>query len=384
MVAMIAGIALPQWKRLNTQFIKSETLNILDNGNRSTYDAYVKTFTDKLQSRPVICNIDGYLVQDNVQSNSSMSLETIDLIKNRRPSNLFDLMKTDTSGRGRFHAMDESFLQIDKAYAKGFYIRLKNSIREPLVELINAGQDKGILVHHDLIILDPGTHLVLLRIIDGKGSSMVVDNVEVYAGRDSKLEYITLNRSKKDSFYTAIKQAQVSENAMVNWYNVDLGDSNTALSTRSMLLEPHAESRMTGIVVGKGESQKDISYETFHSAPDTVTSVLVRTAVLDKAKVIYRALTHIASGSKRAKVDQAEKSIMLGTQARFDGIPSLWIDEDDVIASHSASSGMVDEQAMFYLESRGIPQTQAEKLITDGFIASLLSKDPISLLAGFY
>ena len=75
---------------------------------------------------------------------------------------------------------------------------------------------------------------------------------------------------------------------------------------------------------------------------------------------------------------------MLGEHARFDGIPSLWIDEDDVIASHSASSGMADDQAMFYLKSRGIPHQQAEKLITDGFIASLLNTVPLDLLKGYY
>jgi Fe-S cluster assembly protein SufD len=171
---------------------------------------------------------------------------------------------------------------------------------------------------------------------------------------------------------------------MVNWYNVDLYEGNTVMSLRSTLAGGGAESRMTGVLIGKGNSQKDVSYETFHDAPDTVTSVMVRAAVLDTAKVIYRALTHIASGSKRAKVEQAEKSILLGEQAKFDGIPSLWIDEDDVAASHSASSGMVDEQALFYLKSRGIPHRQAEKLITDGFIASLLNKAPLDVLSGLY
>ncbi len=381
---MVTAIRLPEWKRFNTKFISPEALNLLINGKGAVDHAYIKTVTDKLNSRSIMYNMDGYLAHENIADNPAVSLEEIDVVNNKKPPKLFNLINLDTFNRGKFHAMDESFLQIDKTCAKGFYIHLKNSIKEPLVELIKSGQDNSLLVHHDLIILEPGTHLTILRVVEGSENNMIEDNVEVYAGRDSRLEYITMNRSKNGVFYTAIKQAQVSENAVANWYNIDLDESNAAISTRSMLVGTHAESRMTGVVIGKGGSQKDISYETFHAAPDTVSSVLVRAAVLDKAKVVYRALTHIASGSKRAKVEQAEKSIMLGEQARFNGIPSLWIDEDDVIASHSASSGMVDEETMFYLKSRGIPHKQAEKLITDGFIASLLNKAPMNLLKGLY
>lgn len=382
---MVTGVILPEWKRFNTKFIKPETLGILNNGSKEQYDGYIKSIGDKFKSKYVIGNIDGYLTEHNAQYEPYFSFVPIDIKNGINPSEyLFTLSKIDTSGRGKFHSMDESFLQLDKTTSKGFYINLKNSMTEPLIEFVKTTQESGILVHHDLIMLEPETHLILLRIVEGSNGGMIADNVEVYAGRGASLEYITLNRSKRGVFYTAIKRAQISEGAKVSWYNIDLDESNVAMSIRSMLVGPHAESRMTGVVVGKGESQKDISYETFHTAPDTVTSVLVRAAVLDRAKVIYRALTHIASGSKRAKVEQAEKSIMLGEQARFDGIPSLWIDEDDVMASHSATSGMVDEQTMFYLKSRGIPHDKAEKLVTDGFIASLLNKEPISLLSGLY
>ncbi len=382
---MVTGVILPEWKRFNAKFIKPELLTLLNNGNKTQYDTYIKSFGDVLKNKHIIGDIDGYLSEHNDQYKPYFSLSPIDIAKGfDAQQHLSGLTALDTSGRGKFHSMDESFLQLDRMYGKGFYLNLKNTIPEPLVEFIKATQENGILVHHDVIVLEPGTHITLLRIVEGSSGGMISDNVEIYAGRGSSLQYITLNRSKKGVFYTALQRAQVSEGAKVNWYNIDLYESNTAMSIRSMLVGKNSESTMTGVIVGKGESQKDLSYETFHTAPDTVTSVLVRAAVLDTAKVVYRALTHIASGSKRAKVEQAEKSIMLGEHARFDGIPSLWIDEDDVIASHSASSGMVDDQAMFYLKSRGIAHEQAEKLITDGFIASLLDKEPVNLLKGLY
>ncbi|MCL5278169.1 MAG: SufD family Fe-S cluster assembly protein [Deltaproteobacteria bacterium] len=378
----IAVMLLPEWKRLSTKSLGSGTLGLPAGTKGRGHDAYVRDIAQRLGNNRVVCDTDGYLSHDGLANVRTLSVEEIDAVNDRKPSGIFDLLRLDTHGRGKFHSMDESFLRMDRAYAKGFSIHVKSSMEEPIVELVRADRESRLLVHHDLIVLEPGVHLVMLRVVEGRETSMIADNTEVYAGSGSRLEYITVNRSGKGAFYTAIKQARVSERAAVDWYTIDLTESNVATSTRSTLAGAHAESRMTGVFTGRGESQKDISYETFHTAPDTVTSVLVRAAVLDRAKVIYRALTHIASGSKRARVEQTEKSIMLGEQAQFNGIPSLWIDEDDVTASHSASSGMVDEQAMFYMKSRGISHRDAERLITEGFISSLLNREPMSLLNG--
>ena len=382
---MDAIIKLPDWKRFNTGLINRNLSLLSDEGSSTRYDDYKHLLEQTLKSKFIIGNIDGYLTQDTSQYERYFSLSHIDFRGSKIPhSDVFNLMRLDTFGRGRFYSMDDIFVQVDRSYGKGFYLDLKKTVEEPVVEFIKTTKENGILVNHDFIVVAPDTHITLLRIIEGTGKCMVLDNVEIYVNKGASIDYVTLNRMKDGGFYSAIKRAQVSKQAKVNWYNIDIENSSTAISTRSMLIEHGAESKMTGIIIGKAESQKDISYETFHNAPDTVTSVLVRAALLDKAKVVYRALTHIASGSKRAKVEQAEKSIMLGNEARFDGIPSLWIDEDDVIASHSASSGMVDEQTMFYLKSRGIPHNIAERIITDGFISSLLLKPPVSLLKDLF
>ncbi|MGC8685071.1 MAG: SufD family Fe-S cluster assembly protein [bacterium] len=380
---MDTPVTLPVWKRFNTGFIRLESLKTINTGTHDRYKEYKSSLEKGLKTRYVIGNFDGYTEAEQIQElyEPLFSISQIDATKGIIPSPyLFSIMKLDTSGRGKFHSMDQSFVSIDKAYAKGFFIVIKESFEQPLVEFVKLTEEGGLLVHHDVIELKPQTHTIILRVVEGVGKGMIADNVEIFANQGSSVDYVTVNKTKKNGFYSAIKRARLSGGANVNWYNIDMDESNIAISTRSILAEPGSETRLIGVVVGKGDAQKDISYETFHTAPDTTTSVLVRAAVLDQAKVIYRALTHITSGSKRAKVEQAEKSIMLGEHARFDGIPSLWIDEDNVIASHSASSGMVDEQTMFYLKSRGIPHHIAEKLITDGFIGSLLNTYPINLV----
>lgn len=373
--------SFPIWKRFTPGSIKLELLKEAESGTHEQYEEYKKLIEKNIETNYVIGNIDGYTTHGKQLYEPNVSLSSIDIKKGIVPTpHLFSLMKIDALGRGKFHSMDDVFLSIDKANAKGFFVNIKEKIDKPIAEFVTLTKKSNLIIHHDVIVLEPQTSVTFLRVIDGVEDSLIADNVEIFANPGSFINCVTINKTKKNGFYASIKRAQLSRGAKVNWFNIDMGESNTALSIRSLLVEQEAESKMIGVIVGKKDAQKDMSYETFHSAPDTTTSVVVRAAVLDYSKVVYRALTHIASGSKRAKVEQAEKSIMIGDHAKFDGIPSLWIDEDDVIASHSASSGKVDEQTMFYLKSRGIPHQVAEKIITEGFISSILNTFPVNLV----
>ncbi len=379
---MSINIVLPQWKRFDTKFINLADLNPASNGSAEAYRDYADHIAKTLNHESVIGNIDGYITRNGSHLNPYVLLDKIDAEK--QSNHLFKLMKLDTDNRGKFHSMDDIFLQIDRSYLNGFSMHVKSSPDKPVVEFVKSTQHNSLMVHHDLIMIEPETNMTLLRIIKTDNTALIFDNVEVYLGKGSTLNYVTLNKSRHDSFYTAIKRAVVGEHARINWYNIDLEAVNTVISTRSMLYAPYGESRMLSVIIGSGDAQKDVSYETFHRAPRTSTSVHVRAAIRDNSRLNYRALTYVAPGAKNSKVEQAEKAITLGNTARFDGIPSLWIDEDEVEASHSASSGSVDEDAMFYIKSRGIPRDEAENLVVQGFISSVLNKEPVSLLSGLF
>ncbi|MFP3361049.1 SufD family Fe-S cluster assembly protein, partial [Planococcus sp. SIMBA_143] len=82
---------------------------------------------------------------------------------------------------------------------------------------------------------------------------------------------------------------------------------------------------------------------------------------------IFNGVTKIEHGAKKSNGEQTQRVLMMNEKARGDANPILLIDEDDVMAGHAASVGKVDPIQLYYLQSRGIPRHEAERLIIHGF-----------------
>jgi len=97
--------------------------------------------------------------------------------------------------------------------------------------------------------------------------------------------------------------------------------------------------------------------------------------VVDGAgKIVFRGILDVKRGSKNIVAEETEHTLILSPNARMDAIPSLWVDENDVTASHSASSSSLDEDELFYLMTRGVDEIEAKKLIVRGVFNELLDE----------
>ncbi|WP_206207728.1 SufD family Fe-S cluster assembly protein, partial [Virgibacillus indicus] len=111
---------------------------------------------------------------------------------------------------------------------------------------------------------------------------------------------------------------------------------------------------------------------------DTHGHILQHGVMKEKATSIFNAIGKIEHGATRSNAEQESRVLMLSEKARGDANPILFIDEDDVTAGHAASVGRVDPMQLYYLMSRGITQTEAERLVIHGFLAPVVSKLPIA------
>src|SRR5699024_4286483 len=96
-----------------------------------------------------------------------------------------------------------------------------------------------------------------------------------------------------------------------------------------------------------------------------------------RTTAIYNAIGKIEDGATRANAEQESRLLMLSGNARGDANPILLIDEDDVTAGHAASVGRIDEMQLYYLQSRGFSQQEAERLIIHGFLTPVVNELPI-------
>lgn len=123
-----------------------------------------------------------------------------------------------------------------------------------------------------------------------------------------------------------------------------------------------------------GTSTVDVLYLARFSSGGSYVNVEGRGVVLDTSKLVFRGIMDIRSGCKGAEVHQSNHAILASSGAKVEAIPSLLVDEHEVVASHSASSAPVDENLLFYIMTRGIPYDEAKRMILEGVFAELVGE----------
>lgn len=128
------------------------------------------------------------------------------------------------------------------------------------------------------------------------------------------------------------------------------------------------------VLSGKNEVKLDINID--HVATDTTSDTLVKSVLTDQSVGKFWGLVKIRKGAKNTNTFFREDALLLSEGAKAEAIPSLEIDENEVKAGHASTVGPIDTEMLFYLESRGITQKQARKLIVQGYLSGVLERFP--------
>lgn len=146
------------------------------------------------------------------------------------------------------------------------------------------------------------------------------------------------------------------------------------------LAEPGAAAEVVGCYLGEGEAHLSLQLTVAHEAPDTRCRTLFKNAMADQSRFDFRGLIRILPRAARSDDHLEERALLLSRDAKSLAIPALEIETDDVKASHAAASGRLDENELFYLESRGIARDQALTMLIAGFFAPIRAAFPAGTL----
>lgn len=131
-----------------------------------------------------------------------------------------------------------------------------------------------------------------------------------------------------------------------------------------------AEATITGIFEADSNNKKNITVIINHRAPHTRSNTVLKGVARDTAQVSFTGRIIVAENCPDTNAFLTERILLLSDNAKAEAIPELEILTDDVKCSHAASISHIPEEQLFYLKSRGIPHTDAEALIVEGFLES--------------
>jgi len=205
--------------------------------------------------------------------------------------------------------------------------------------------------------------------------------LEAQVGNDARLSHALVQDLGSEVRQFAHQVFHVGQSAVLEAFVAGLGGCYSRTRTDCRLVGRGGEARLTAAYHGEGSQTHDFRTFQEHAAPDTTSELLFKGALDDASRSVYSGLISVEPEAVRTRAYQTNRNIKLSPDAWAHSVPNLEIETDDVICSHASTVSPVDEEQLFYLESRGIPTAIAERLLVEGFFEDVLARAPTEPVA---
>jgi Fe-S cluster assembly protein SufD len=276
-----------------------------------------------------------------------------------------------------FTVMHDAFL------AGGAFIYVPDGVvvEQPIVVLHWSEGDGEASFPHTLVVLGERAEATVLDRF-GSPETEHLSNavVELLVGDASHLRYLALQEHGPRTWSLGFQRARVGRDATVRSSAVALGGDYARLRSEALLAGQSAESDQLAVYFGDNEQMLDFRTLQDHDAPWTNSNLLFKGAVEDEARSVYSGLVRLRKSAQKSVAHQTNRNLVLTEGAGAESIPNLEIEANDVRCSHASTVGPIDDDQLYYLESRGIPPAEAERLIVLGFFDDVFARLPVSAL----
>jgi Fe-S cluster assembly protein SufD len=164
---------------------------------------------------------------------------------------------------------------------------------------------------------------------------------------------------------------------------VTLGSKFTKNSIGSHLRGENALAEMLGIFFGDQDQFFDHHTWQLHESPYATSDLEFKGALKEGARSVYSGLIKVEEGAQKTDAFQQNRNLILDRTSRADSIPNLEIAANDVRCTHGATVSQVEPEHIFYLQARGIPRSEAQKLIVEGFFRPVIDRIPVEEIQDF-
>lgn len=234
-------------------------------------------------------------------------------------------------------------------------------------------------VSHLLVLLDEGASVTYVH----ESASPTEDSASMHAGiveinvmQGANLRFVELQSWGPHVWNFTHERARLGRDANLDWIFGAIGSRLTKNFSEIDLAGQGSNCRMSGFYFTDGNQHLDHDTQQNHFAPNTTSDLLFKGALKGVSRSVWQGMIYVAPGAQKTDGYQANRNIILDEHARADSIPGLEIMADDVRCTHAATVGKLEEEPLFYLQSRGIPLDDAERLMVEGFFDPIMQRIP--------
>jgi Fe-S cluster assembly protein SufD len=281
-------------------------------------------------------------------------------------------------------ASPDAFTGLHDAFlAGGAFVHVPAGVvvDRPIVVLHWAEGDGLASFPHTLVVAEENSEVTVVDRFSSSAKDHLVDAVvELHVAAAARVRYLSIQDHGPSTWHVALQRAHVARDASLRSSAVALGGDYARLRSESLLSGVGAESDLLAVYYGDHGQMLDFRTLQDHAAPNTRSDLLFKGAVEDQARSVYSGLIHIRESAQKSVAFQTNRNLVLTEGAGAESIPNLVIEANDVKCSHASTVGPIDEDQLYYLESRGVSPEDAERLIVLGFFDDVFDRLPVPSL----
>ena len=197
---------------------------------------------------------------------------------------------------------------------------------------------------------------------------------EVVAHEGAQINYSSITNQPGEKRGTILRRGLTYRDSLINWNVAAMDEADVYHDNTTNILGDGSEANLKIVTLGVKEQKTYFNSEVVNQGLSSKGDILQHGVLLDKSHIVFNGVGFIVKGATGSNAYQSSRMLTLSSEAKADANPMLLIDENDVMAGHGASLGRIDEEQLYYLQSRGLTRKESSRLLVHGFLSPVISE----------
>ena len=260
----------------------------------------------------------------------------------------------------------------------GLFIDVKDNavIEEPLQYVVISDKKQSLFNHVTIQVGNNAKFNFIENYVnnqkDDKAPFSLVSEVVAHEGAQINYSSITNQPGKKRG--TILRRGLTYRDSLINWNVAAMDEADVYHDNTTNILGDGSEANLKIVTLGVKEQKTYFNSEVVNQGLSSKGDILQHGVLLDRSHIVFNGVGFIVKGATGSNAYQSSRMLTLSSEAKADANPMLLIDENDVMAGHGASLGRIDEEQLYYLQSRGLTRKESSRLLVHGFLSPVISE----------
>jgi Fe-S cluster assembly protein SufD len=288
-------------------------------------------------------------------------------------------LEPDLARHARYE--DDAFVALNTAFfTDGAYVEIpKNTVVEEPIHLVFVSTSRELpVVSHprNLVRLGAGSHATLIETYAGWAPDVTLTNAvtEVCVGPAATLDHYKIQRESESAFHMGTMTINQDRSSSVTSHSIAFGGALSRSTVHTRFDSEGGSLVLNGLFMPTSTQQIDNYTRIDHAAPASTSVELYRGIMDGRSRAVFNGNVYVRKDAQKTIARQVNKNLLLSKEAFVDSTPGLEILADDVKCSHASTIGQLDENAVFYLRSRGIDEDAARQILTYAFAVDVVNQ----------